>query len=316
MSKYNWSRQETKDLITLYEINECLWNKQLREYKDRDERISSIQSISDEMKISIDEINKKIHNLRNQYRFELNKTKKPKVAGKPVYVTKWPYFTNLSFLENIVSVRGSNTTQIINNTDSSSQHLFSIQKYEEESSVAEKFNNNNESTVVSNNVPAAENQVFHVSVEYEERKPKIEVVTTGRKRRMVQKATTNGDYQQQQQLLNQYMSQIQTIQQLPSPTIPIIQPTTTTIIIDDKSTQDVTEEPKNNSTLELDEQMQALSSTKIETSETTTKYDKFEIFGLFIANEMRAISSATIQRKLKRKILECVLEVTDGTDST
>ena len=37
MSKYNWTRQETKDLITLYEINECLWNKNLREYKDRDE---------------------------------------------------------------------------------------------------------------------------------------------------------------------------------------------------------------------------------------------------------------------------------------
>lgn len=76
MSKYNWTRQETKDLITLYEINECLWHKGLREYKDRDERISSIQSISDEMKIPIEEINKKIHNLRNQYRFELNKTKR------------------------------------------------------------------------------------------------------------------------------------------------------------------------------------------------------------------------------------------------
>lgn len=110
MSKYNWTRQETKDLITLYEINECLWNKHLREYKDRDERISSIQSISDEMKISIEEINKKIHNLRNQYRFELNKSKKT-VPGKPKYTTKWPYFANLSFLENIVSVRGSNLSQ-------------------------------------------------------------------------------------------------------------------------------------------------------------------------------------------------------------
>jgi predicted patatin/cPLA2 family phospholipase len=86
MSKYNWTRQETKDLITLYEINECLWNKNLREYKDRDERVSSIQSISDEMKISIEEINKKIHNLRNQYRFELNKMKK-NIPGKPKYET-------------------------------------------------------------------------------------------------------------------------------------------------------------------------------------------------------------------------------------
>lgn len=166
--------------------------------------------------------------------------------------------------------------------------------------------------VVSNNVPVPD-QVFHVSVEYEERKPKVEAVTTGRKRRMVQKATTNGDFEQQQQLINQYMSQIQTIQQLPSPTIPIIQPTT--IIIDDKSTQDVTEEPKNNSTAELDEQIQ-LTPSKTDTPETTQKYDRFEIFGLFIANEMRALSSATIQRKLKRKILECVLEVTEGSDST
>lgn len=30
MAKYNWTRQETKDLITLYEVNDCLWNKGLR----------------------------------------------------------------------------------------------------------------------------------------------------------------------------------------------------------------------------------------------------------------------------------------------
>lgn len=121
MAKYNWTRQETKDLITLYEINECLWNKNLREYKDRDERISSIQSISDEMKISIEEINKKIHNLRNQYRFELNKTKK-KIPGKPKYTTKWPYYQNLSFLENIVSVRGSNNSQNVSDFAETSEY--------------------------------------------------------------------------------------------------------------------------------------------------------------------------------------------------
>lgn len=89
------------------------------EYKDRDERVSSIQSIADEMRISIEEINKKIHNLRNQYRFELNKSKK-KIPGKPQYVSKWPYYNNLNFLENIVSVRGAhpqnnNNTNINNN---------------------------------------------------------------------------------------------------------------------------------------------------------------------------------------------------------
>jgi len=52
------------------------------EYRDRDERVTSIQSIGDEMKIGVDEINKKIHNLRNQYRFEYNKMKKI-IPGKP-----------------------------------------------------------------------------------------------------------------------------------------------------------------------------------------------------------------------------------------
>ena len=79
------------------------------------------------MRISIEEINKKIHNLRNQYRFELNKSKKV-VPGKPQYVSKWPYYKNLNFLENIVSVRGSHSqnNNISQNDDDGTNEDVSI----------------------------------------------------------------------------------------------------------------------------------------------------------------------------------------------
>lgn len=65
------------------------------------------------------------YQLRNQYRFELNKTKK-KVEDKPRYTTKWPYFGNLSFLENIVSVRGSNTSQNISAGDYNEANEYTV----------------------------------------------------------------------------------------------------------------------------------------------------------------------------------------------
>ncbi|CRK96210.1 CLUMA_CG009638, isoform A [Clunio marinus] len=293
MSKYNWTRQETKDLITLYEINECLWNKNLREYKDRDERISSIQSISDEMKISIEEINKKIHNLRNQYRFELNKTKK-KIPGKPQYKTKWPYFGNLSFLENVVSVRGSNTSQTNSTGEYADTNEYTVEKYEEEnensSEKVNNINNNNDTTIVTANGNAQPQQIFHVSVEYEEPKPKqikTEVLQSARKRRLM---TKDGNEIAQHHMLKQYV-QPTTSTPKPAPTI----------IIDDKS-QD--HEIKNIN--EADETFGSVTRP-----DEVKKFDNFDVFGMFVANEMRSLQSQNLQKKLKRKILECVLEVND-----
>ncbi|KAG5678911.1 hypothetical protein PVAND_008535 [Polypedilum vanderplanki] len=294
MSKYNWTRQETKDLITLYEINECLWNKNLREYKDRDERISSIQSISDEMKISIEEINKKIHNLRNQYRFELNKMKK-NIPGKPRYVTKWPYYKNLSFLENIVSVRGSNQ-QNSTNGDYTEANEFTMEKYDDENENSNdetngNVSNDNSTTILATTGSTANNsqpqQIFHVSVEYEEEaKPKvIKSEINGRKRRLMTK-----DVEISPQILGQYQAQTSSS----SPSTKMMP----TIIIDDKS------QDKND----------AEEAKHTRTEEVITKLDKFEVFGMFVANEMKSLPTPALQKKLKRKILECILEINDDQD--
>lgn len=133
-------------------------------------------------------------------------------------------------------------------------------------------------------------QIFHVSVEYEEPKPKIksEIVQNGRKRRLI---TKDGIEITQQQLLNQYVQ--------PSSSTPKQTPT---IIIDDKS-QD--HEIKNVNT-EVEEPL-----AKQPRLEETKKLDKFEVFGMFVANEMRSLQNLSSQNKLKRKILECILDMND-----
>lgn len=45
------------------------------------------------------------------------------------------------------------------------------------------------------------------------------------------------------------------------------------------------------------------------------KLDKFDIFGLFIANEMKSLTSVALQKKMKRKILECILEINDDQEA-
>lgn len=145
-------------------------------------------------------------------------------------------------------------------------------------------------------------QIFHVSVEYEEEtKPKkSEVLQNGRKRRLMTK-DDGIEIAQQQQLLSQYVNQTQSS----SSTLATKQ-APTTIIIDDKSQDQVLKDA---------EEISAKNCRVIAgNSSNENKPDKFEIFGLFIANEMRSLSNPSLQKKMKRKILECILEINDEND--
>lgn len=165
------------------------------------------------------------------------------------------------------------------------------EKYDEDNeNSSEKINNNNTETTIVSTGGGNSAQVFHVSVEYEEAKPKIkgELIESGRKRRLVK---DKGIEITQHSMLNQYVHQLQ----------PSTPKQTPTIIIDDKS-QD--HEIKN-LTSEGDE-----PPSKVAKHEDKKK-DKFDIFGMFVASEMRNLKNQSLQRKLKRKILECVLEMED-----
>lgn len=132
-----------------------------------------------------------------------------------------------------------------------------------------------------------------MSVEYEEPKvkPKIETLDINRKRRL---AKEKGIELTQQQLLSQYVSQMKPISSTPKQ-LP-------TIIIDDKS-QD--HEVK---TIVNDAEEPPSKRARVEEAKTS---DQFDIFGLFVASEIRNMKNPSLQKKLKRKILECVMEMND-----
>jgi hypothetical protein len=135
-------------------------------------------------------------------------------------------------------------------------------------------------------------------VEYEEEaaKPKMKN-ENGRKRRLVTK-DDGIEVAQHQQLLNQYVNQTQ------ASSSSLITKQTPTIIIDDKSQDQVLKDVEEIST----------KNCRVIASSNEKQHDKFEIFGLFVANEMRSLSSLALQKKMKRKILEFILEITDEQD--
>ena len=137
---------------------------------------------------------------------------------------------------------------------------------------------NSENSTIVTTATKQPHQIFHVSVEYEEEdKPKI--IKNDRKRRLV---TQDEASPPQQQLLKQASPSVKSLP---------------TIIIDEKS-QDKIEESKS--------MLADIAKTK--------PLDKFEVFGMFVANEMRSLSNAALQKKLKRKILECILEINDDQE--
>lgn len=162
------------------------------------------------------------------------------------------------------------------------------------------MNGNNETTTIVTTAGSQPQQIFHVSVEYEEEakpKTKTEILQSNRKRRQI---TKDGNEIQQQQLLSHYVSQTQ-----PSPSSAAIVKQTPTILIDDKSQDQVLKD--------FDEGVKNIRIGNI--SDEHHKLDKFEVFGMFVANEMRSLSSAVLQNKMKRKILECILEINDDEES-
>jgi hypothetical protein len=126
-----------------------------------------------------------------------------------------------------------------------------------------------------------------VSVEYEEEKPKTIKAESGRKRRMLTKDVI--DVHQQQPVITQ-------------PAISPVAKQAPSIILDDKSQDHI---------MKIDNE-----EAKNSRADEAKKLDKFEIFGLFVADEMRSLSSPALQNKFKRRILQCILEINDDASQS
>lgn len=74
-----------------------LWNSKHAGYKDKIARQMKLEYLADMFGTTVEEISRKLHNLRSQYNNELRKIKKKQGEGAAA-VSVWDYFEALAFL--------------------------------------------------------------------------------------------------------------------------------------------------------------------------------------------------------------------------
>jgi hypothetical protein len=85
---------ETKNLISEFDESPCLWYIFDKDYKNKDIKARALTKIALLLDFSVDEVLRKLHNLRCQYTSELKKTrvKKSGPGASERYKSQWPHF--------------------------------------------------------------------------------------------------------------------------------------------------------------------------------------------------------------------------------
>ncbi|XP_031329964.1 uncharacterized protein LOC116160947 [Photinus pyralis] len=74
--KKEWLKAEIEELIIMYQGKPVLWDVTSNIYKNRVKKQDAYQEMAEEFNTTIEEIQRKIHNLRNQFNSEFKKSKK------------------------------------------------------------------------------------------------------------------------------------------------------------------------------------------------------------------------------------------------
>ncbi|CAD6998629.1 uncharacterized protein LOC101453074 [Ceratitis capitata] len=105
-----WTREKINQLIELYQQHECLWNPYTEAYKNKDKRTKAISNICTNLHITKMDFGKKIHNLRNQFNSEMKKLeRRVEETGDDLESVRescrWKHFQALKFLQNVIEPR-------------------------------------------------------------------------------------------------------------------------------------------------------------------------------------------------------------------
>ena len=114
MERAEWIREEIEQLITEYEARPLLWDVLSVDYRNRIKKAETWTSLAEKMGKEVAEVQRKMHNLRNQFNQELKKKSREQKSGQGTdqtnsntYTTKWPYFQALMFIKNGLLTRKS-----------------------------------------------------------------------------------------------------------------------------------------------------------------------------------------------------------------
>lgn len=98
MEKKEWLKSEVEELIRSYQSKPLLWDITIKDYKSRPKKRDTLEELALKFDTTPEEITRKIHNLRNQFNNELKKIAKGQGTNEP-YVSRWPQFMSLTFLQ-------------------------------------------------------------------------------------------------------------------------------------------------------------------------------------------------------------------------
>ncbi|XP_037811526.1 uncharacterized protein LOC119603553 [Lucilia sericata] len=347
-----WSREKINQLIELYKKHECLWNHWHESYKNKEKRNRAIEDICTTLNVPKFEFGKKIHNLRNQFNTEMKKLEQRiEEAGVSLddaiamdLRCKWSHFESLMFLRHVIEPRPGgyqaayqppkkmrvrfdfsnaeddhNVSTVLPNSSGSSNTTQpdDVSQFQYDDNVTEE--------IITDDYQSFENEVIEVDQ------------TNCREEGCDQKYQPPTQLQNNQELttissrnftksLNKTKSQ-----HLPPISSSCTSSQTEVININDDSSSIIELSSNNLSVVSSHSNtISAASATSssslttplissISTSSSSNRpvtvvRDQWDAFGELVANEFRNLNSEVSRKRLKRKIMQAMLEVGEEDD--
>ena len=122
-----WSREKIIDLIKEYKKCECLWNADLKDYKNILKKKDAWHDIGRNLEINAADAEQKMKSILAAYRREKKKVTDAKISGsgaEEMYEPKWFAYQHMKFMHNINRPRA--TRESLNHTDDSCRNVSDI----------------------------------------------------------------------------------------------------------------------------------------------------------------------------------------------
>ncbi|MCG8432299.1 MAG: MADF domain-containing protein [Candidatus Omnitrophica bacterium] len=88
----SWTQEATFQLINEYQNHPCLWEVASVDYKNRILKAQAWNAVAEKVDRGVEEVQRKVHNLRNQFSSELKKMSTRSGQGTDqTYTSGWKY---------------------------------------------------------------------------------------------------------------------------------------------------------------------------------------------------------------------------------
>ncbi|XP_014095652.1 uncharacterized protein [Bactrocera oleae] len=329
-----WTREKIAQLIELYRQHDCLWNHYTEAYKNKEKRTKAIDDICNSLHITKLEFGKKIHNLRNQFNSEMKKLeRRVEETGDDTESTaegcRWKHFQSLRFLQDVIEPRpggyqakkikiSSNLKYDNSSEEETKEPNYKASKARKNDVVIEQITEYqfDDATIVDNSAVISEHTSTDRSMNFNEHGSENIISTLG--------AESESNHFFNSPKLNQ---RLQNVNHADINKTSKILDKKSDLQLKPQSQEDPIEEPQTGQTnfcchnfnagMQYHKNILGIGSKQIkDKSMFIRSRDEWDAFGELIATEFRNLNSVSSKKKLKRKIMQAMLEIGEEDDST